>query len=344
MHKSDCSSAGASELSTLSSRSCGLAAGHSGPGTSRVGSAPEGAACSVSAMGTDKRERQKANRAAKMAAEQAAEERNRRKRAIRNVVLFGIGIIVVAVLLSLVGCSSDDDGDQTVDAGSDGSTSQVDGSDEPGGTASTPSGETLAPYGPGECPPAEGVDEPVIDFDSAPAECIDPAKTYTARFETTEGDFTVELATDENPITVNNFVVLARYGYYDGTDLFRTEATSGIIQGGSPHTQSNTDPGPGYTIVDENLPFTSDDYGPGVLAMARTIQPNSASAQFFLLANEGGRYLGDEAQLGPSAGSYVPFGQTTEGLDVLEAIAALDDGTGMPSRQVTIETVTITES
>ena len=71
---------------------------------------------------------------------------------------------------------------------------------------------------------------------------------------------------------------------------------------------------------------------------------NSASAQFFLLANEGARYLGDEAQLGPSAGSYVVFGQTTEGLDVLETIAGLDDGTGAPSRQVTIEKVTITES
>src|SRR5690606_20195580 len=179
------------------------------------------------------RERKKANRAAKMAQEQAEAERARRKRAIRNVVLFGVGIVVVAVLLSLVGCSSDDD-DTTVEAGG-----------SPTSTIEVPEG----------CPPAEGVDEPVLEFSEAPPECIDASRTYTATLETTEGDVTVELDAAANPITVNNFVVLARYRYYDGTDLFRTEARTGIIQGGAPHTQSNTDPGPGYTIPDENLPF-----------------------------------------------------------------------------------------
>ena len=128
------------------------------------------------------------------------------------------------------------------------------------------------------------------------------------------------------------------------TDLFRTEAASGIIQGGSPHTQSNTDPGPGYTIPDEALPFSADDYAPGTLAMARTAAPDSGSAQFFLLANEGGRYLGDPESLGSSAGTYVVFGRTTEGLDVLQAIAELDDGTGVPSSSISIESVTITEA
>lgn len=299
-------------------------------------------------MGTDKRDRKKANRAAKLAAEQAEAAKVRRKKAIRNVVLFGVGIIVVAVLLSLVGCS-DDNNDETLNAGSDaGAAGQADETGDP----TTPSNEQTTttaddgppPFGSGGCPPVEGVDQAVVDFSDAPQQCIDLAKTYSASFQTTEGDFTVELATADNPITVNNFVVLARYGYYDGTDLFRTEAGSGIIQGGSPHTQSNTDPGPGYTIRDENLPFASDDYGPGTLAMARTSLPHSASAQFFLLATEGGRYLGNPDQLGESAGSYVVFGQTTEGLDVLEAIAGLDDGSGAPARQVTIETVTITES
>ena len=295
-------------------------------------------------MGTDKRERKKANRAAKLAAEQAEAERARRRRAFRNVVLFGVGIIVVAVLLSLVGCSDDVD-DQAIDAGASPDTDQTTDTDDPTGATSTSTpADGPAPFGSGACPPVEGVDEPVIDFSDSPDQCIDLTKTYAALFETTEGDFTVALDAAANPITVNNFVVLARYGYYDGTDLFRTEATTGIIQGGSPHTQSNTDPGPGYTIRDENLPFSSDDYGPGTLAMARTSLPHSASGQFFLLANEGGRYLGDPAQLGDSAGSYVAFGQTTDGLDVLEAIAALDGGTRVPSRQVTIEKVTVTES
>ena len=278
-------------------------------------------------MGTDKRERQKANKAAKQEAERKAEARARRIRTIRNAVLAGIAIVVIMVLISVLsGCASEPAAES--DAG--GATTEV-------------AADAAGPVGDGTCPPAEGA-ERTIDFTSSFAGCIDPAKTYTATIETTEGTVTVALDTERTPETTDNFVSLARYGYYDGTDLFRTEAATGIIQGGSPHTQDNSDPGPGYTIDDEGLPFSSDDYGPGTLAMARTSAPNSASGQFFLLANDGGRYLGDPAQLGEAAGTYAVFGQVTEGLDVLEAIAALDDGTGRPTQPVQITSVTITES
>ena len=278
-------------------------------------------------MGTEKRERQKANRAAKVAAQEAAEAKARRVKAIRNVVLFGIGIIVVALILGLTACGSTKDGTATSDNGENTATSaSTSGTDDPGTPTSSGSGSDSVSYGDGACPPDEAGGQPVIDFTDAPKLCIDPSRTYTATF------------------TTNNFVVLARYGYFDGTDLFRTELSSGIIQGGSPHTQSDTDEGPGYTIPDEALPFSAEDYGPGALAMARTSAPDSGSAQFFLLAGDGGRYLGDPDSLGPDAGSYVVFGRTVRGLEVLEAIAALDDGTGRPSTAVTIESVVITES
>jgi cyclophilin family peptidyl-prolyl cis-trans isomerase len=295
-------------------------------------------------MGTDKRERKKANRAAKIAEQEAAEAKARRIKAIRNVVLFGVGIVIVAVLLSLTACGADTDTDDA--AGNRPTTTDTTATTTGGSSPAGPDGdETGDPaYGDGECPPVEGVDEPVIDFTIAPQLCIDPARSYMATFATTLGEFTVELDTERTPLTTNNFVVLARFGYFDGTDLFRTEAASGIIQGGSPHTQSNTDPGPGYTIPDEALPFSADDYAPGTLAMARTAAPDSGSAQFFLLANEGGRYLGDPESLGSGAGTYVVFGRTTEGLDVLQAIAELDDGTGVPSSSISIESVTITEA
>lgn len=292
-------------------------------------------------MGTEKRERQKANREAKLAAEAAAEAKRRRIRFIRNAVILTVGIIIVGFLLSLTGCSKSD---------SEGSASRY--TDSKGGDAST----TTAPdastssgaveYGTGACAPSGGTPEPVLTFSDAPKKCIDPSKTYTATFKTSEGDVTLELDTDRTPLTTNNFVNLARSGYFDGTKIFRTEAASGIIQGGSPHTQDNSDSGPGYTIPDESLPFTSADYKPGTIAMARTAQANSASGQFFFLANEGGKYLGDQAQLGESAGTYVVFGQTTEGLDVLQAISDLEDpaNPGTPSKPVTIESVTITES
>ena len=258
-------------------------------------------------MGTDKRERKKANRAAKIAEQEAAEAKARRIKAIRNVVLFGVGIVIVAVLLSLTACGADTDTDDA--AGNRPTTTDTTATTTGGSSPAGPDGdETGDPaYGDGECPPVEGVDEPVIDFTIAPQLCIDPARSYMATFATTLGEFTVELDTERTPLTTNNFVVLARFGYFDGTDLFRTEAASGIIQGGSPHTQSNTDPGPGYTIPDEALPFSADDYAPGTLAMARTAAPDSGSAQFFLLANEGGRYLGDPESLGSGAGTYVNF-------------------------------------
>ena len=295
-------------------------------------------------MGTDKRERKKANRAAKIAEQEAAEAKARRIKAIRNVVLFGVGIVIVAVLLSLTACGADTDTDDA--AGNRPTTTDTTATTTGGSSPAGPDGdETGDPaYGDGECPPVEGVDEPVIDFTIAPQLCIDPARSYMATFATPLGEFTVELDTERTPLTTNNFVVLARFGYFDGTDLFRTEAASGIIQGGSPHTQSNTDPGPGYTIPDEALPFSADDYAPGTLAMARTAAPDSGSAQFFLLANEGGRYLGDPESLGSGAGTYVVFGRTTEGLDGLQAIAELDDGTGVPSSSISIESVTITEA
>ena len=278
-------------------------------------------------MGTDKRERQKANREAKLAAEAAAEAKKRRIRFIRNAIILTVVIILVGY--ALAGCASSD---------SEGATA---GGDT---TTSAASGSGTGKYGTGACPPAEGAAKPVIDFTDAPEQCIDPDKSYVAEVKTTLGTVTVELDTAKTPLTTNNFVTLARYGYYENTDLFRTEAASGIIQGGSPHTQDNTDPGAGFGITDEALPFSSDDYGPGTIAMARTSAPDSASGQFFFLANDGGRYLGDPKQLGESAGSYVAFGRVTKGLEVLQTIAALDDGSGAPLEQVTIKRVTISES
>jgi cyclophilin family peptidyl-prolyl cis-trans isomerase len=279
-------------------------------------------------MGTDKRERQKANRQARVHAQEVAEARRRRLRFARNAVILVLAIVVVGLLLA--GCGSGSNGTGAVDGTK--TTNEVTGADD-------------AKPGTGPCPPAGGAAKPVTRFSASPKMCIDPAKAYTAEVETTEGTVTVALDTERTPITTNNFVVLARYGYYDGTDLFRTEATSGIVQGGSPNTQDGSDDGPGYNIPDEAIPFSADDYGPGTLAMARQSLPDSGGAQFFFLANENGRYLGDPAQVGPdSAGTYVVFGKVTKGLDVLVKIAALDDGTGTPTKQVTIKKVTITEA
>lgn len=248
--------------------------------------------------------------------------------------------IALATVLALAGCGSSDSGSGS-DAAGDATTTSAASSDQPA-VADT--------YGTGACAPAEGVEEPVLTFEDAPEECIDPSKTYTATIVTSEGTVVVELDTERTPITTNNFVNLARSGYFDGTDLFRTEAQTGIIQGGSPHTQDNSDQGPGYAIPDEGMPFSEEDYAPGALAMANS-GPDSAGGQFFFVSQEGGAYLGDPNAI-PTAGMYAVFGQTVEGLDVLQAISDLESvpgtatsqGSGVPSKQVTIESVTISES
>lgn len=209
-----------------------------------------------------------------------------------------------------------------------------------------PDGESISGETP--CPAEDGSSSRTTFFDRAPPMCIDPSKTYTATFVTNFGDVVVELDTVATPETVNNFVVLARYGYYDDTALFRTAPSIAIIQGGAPHTNSPSDQGPGYTIADEADGFS---YTVGDLAMARTAAPDSASAQFFFSAGPETANLDGEPGNpdGSGRGTYVTFGRTVEGLEVLQEILSLhvDDPAlsgGGPGQQVIVETVEISES
>src|SRR3954454_14202044 len=114
------------------------------------------------------------------------------------------------------------------------------------------------------CPAADGSSPRTSSFAKPPPLCIDPAKTYTATWDTTEGTIVVQLDTKTTPETANNFVVLARYHYYDGSAIFRTDPSIDIIQGGGPGTQNPSDPGPGYTIKDEGGKLS---YSPGDVVM-----------------------------------------------------------------------------
>ena len=210
-----------------------------------------------------------------------------------------------------------------------------------GGSGFTPAPAPVESYGSGSCPPADGSGPTVLDFDGPQPLCLDPAKQYTAVFDTTAGEMRISLDTFNTPVTANNFVVLARYHYYDDTLLFRTDPSIGIIQGGAPHTNSPSDPGPGYTIVDEGSGFT---YEPGQIVMARTGAPNSASAQFFFAVNENTAVL-------DSQGTYVVFGQMDdESLTVAEAILAShvdQPGNplgGGPEPPVLVNSVTVEET
>ena len=196
---------------------------------------------------------------------------------------------------------------------------------------------TLADYGTGPCAPAGGAGEPVLDFADAPALCIDVTAAHTATFDTSRGTVRVALDAQNMPGTVNNFVNLARFGYYDGTLIHRSDPSIGILQGGSPHTNDAGDAGPGYLIWDEGSGFT---YRPGQLVMARTTGPNSADAQFFFTVT-------DAAALLDGQGTSVVFGEVIAGLDVLADILDShlaqpgNDFGGAPDPPVVINSITI---
>jgi cyclophilin family peptidyl-prolyl cis-trans isomerase len=197
------------------------------------------------------------------------------------------------------------------------------------------------------CPAADGSEAKIVTFVAPPPDCLTPGSTYVAVFDTSAGEVRIQLDVTTTPQTANNFIVLARYHYYDNTRLFRTEPSIGIIQGGAPKSNAANDPGPGYTITDEGAEYT---YEPGDLVMARTSEPNSASAQFFFAVNEESTNLDftdDEERLAanPGLGTYVRFGTILEGLDVLEAILATHDPvTGGPLEPVILNSVTIEET
>lgn len=192
-------------------------------------------------------------------------------------------------------------------------------------------------YGTTDCPPPGGVVAPVTTFSAAPKKCIADEAVYTATFETSEGTVVAELNQKRSPVGVNDFVFLVRNKYYDNTSIFRTDPGLDIIQGGSPHTQSNKDVGPGYHFADDPLKFK---YTEGDLIYANSGKPNSSGGQLFFAA-------GPKVNSLDSQGSYITFGHITRGLDIVKKILALNVGTGnlggKPSKDVIIKTVTIEE-
>lgn len=291
-------------------------------------------------MGTEKRERQKQNRQQRLS-ELAVQQK--RAKVKKRGLQFGIGIpaVILALFLIVNVFAGDDSPAPSDDALKEeiqsllGVTTLPEGeSAETASTipATTVPGKTIT--GDTACPKADGTEERVTKFEKAPPMCIDATKTYTAVFDTSEGEIEVLLDTAKTPKTVNNFVVLARYKYYDGTTIFRTDPSIDIIQGGG---LTNTDD-PGYTIEDEGNGYK---YVEGDLAMARTMEPNSAGGQWFFVT-------GPNAAALDGQGTYVNFGKVVSGLDVVKGILALNSGSGdlggAPSRTVVVKSVAIIES
>lgn len=280
-------------------------------------------------MGTAKRERQKANRQQRL--EEMAREVTKTKRK-RNVTKWGVGVVLAAVAVILIAVLSGGDGKDDSAA-----TSTTVATDQATTTTValpvTAPGATLT--GDTPCPAADGSSPRTVIFAKEPPTCIDPAKTYTAEIETNKGSYTIALDAKNAPRTVNNFVVLARYHYFENTVCHRI-ITGFMAQCGDPTASGNG--GPGYEFADENQP-ASRQFTAGQLAMANS-GPNTNGSQFFTLF---GPYSA------PQPGNYSVFGTVTAGLDTtLKAIEAAADPAasgGVPTKeQVVITKVTITEA
>ena len=141
-------------------------------------------------------------------------------------------------------------------------------------------------------------------YSSPPEMSIDPSKAYTASVQTGHGTITLELLAAEAPLTVNNFVFLAREGFYNGGGFHRV-IKDFMVQGGCPRGDGTG--GPGYRFPDEAV---TRQYVKGTLAMANS-GPNTNGSQFFIVH-------GADVGLPPN---YTIFGNLTGGEDVLDAIA-----------------------
>lgn len=168
-----------------------------------------------------------------------------------------------------------------------------------------------------------------MSYTRPPEMTIDPEKDYRATIHTNKGDISVKLYADDSPRTVNNFVFLARDGFYDGV-IFHRIIEGFMIQGGDP-TGTGTG-GPGYRFEDELGKAREHRYPRGTLAMANS-GPNTNGSQFFIMHNDYG--------LPPQ---YNVFGKAVDGLDVVDDIATTPTDRGdRPVEDVVIETIDITE-
>jgi cyclophilin family peptidyl-prolyl cis-trans isomerase len=178
-------------------------------------------------------------------------------------------------------------------------------------------------------PNPDGSSEKRQKFDAAPPMFIDTTKTYTASMVTSMGTLEILLDPLGAPTTVNSFVFLARWHYYDGI-VFHRIIPGFVLQGGDPAGTGAG--GPGYRFADE-LPKPGR-YELGSLAMANA-GPNTNGSQFFVISGP------DGVRLPPL---YALFGKVVSGLDVVTAINDVGTPSGKPRQDVTIDSVTITES
>jgi cyclophilin family peptidyl-prolyl cis-trans isomerase len=277
-------------------------------------------------VSTERRTRQKANRARKIEQELKFERRNRWRQYVTIGGLVAVGLGVAIYLISLGGDEAETTSTSTTASSTTTEVEEVESSavsaPEPGGSID----------GTPECPAADGSSERITSFTEAPPACINETASYTAELETTMGTIVMELDPASAPETVNNFVFLARYHYYDGSPFHRI-IPGFVIQGGDATGDPLGSGNPGYFIAEE--PPEEGGYEVGSVAMAKGDGATATGSQFFVITGPQGVNLPPE---------YSLFGTVTEGLEVVQEIEALPTtASDAPTEEIYIDSVAITE-
>ena len=303
-------------------------------------------------MSSEKRQRQRENRMRAVAAAERAKKRSSTTRKVLRVVL-AVAAVLIALWLWSVFTGDDspdgDSGDAAVTADAEAADAEAADAtafetDEPSDEAppateaaaqpeAEDSPDEAAAPDPTACPAADGSDGPRNQLPAPPPVCIDNEVLYAAAFDTNMGPFTMVLDPLLDPVSVNNFIVLARWGAYDGT-LFHRVIADFVIQGGDVRLQYGTG-GPGYQFTGD-FPPADDWYRIGSVAMANRGNPATNGSQFFVITGQNG------AGLPPL---YSPLGHVVEGMDVVMEIEGVETGPGdEPTSEVVVRSVTITEA
>lgn len=265
-------------------------------------------------MPSEKRQRKRDGRQARLEAERVAAKRAQRRRKVVTAVLVTLGVLAALIVISQTGGDDDETDVAAVDTGD---------TEDPVGTGSS---DAPVAYGDTPCAPEDGVPEPVRSFDSPFEDCLAEGVDYGAELTTADGTIVFDLLEDGAPATVNNFVNLARSGFYDGSTFHRV-IEGFVAQGGDPIGQPPGTGGPGYAVTDE-LP-EAGAYEVGSVAMANS-GADTQGSQFFVVT-------GDQGVALPPL--YSLFATVTEGMEAVDAIALGEP----PEAPTVIEAVTIVE-
>ena len=299
------------------------------------------------AVPSEKRARQRAQRAQRQA---VIQRQRRRRRNLRRTLTFGgiaAAIVLIVVLIQVSG------GSKAKPSASGKSTTSTSTTTTTTTTFPVPTTQPLTTVAVAPtCPPLAGSKKRVVLFTHAPPDCIARTSIWDATFITSVGTFVVQMDAAKSYAAVNNFVFLSLYHYYDGT-FFHRVIKGFVDQGGDPAGTGTGDAGtgtgvlkqygyPGYKFTGNTPPASCKKngscYATGDIAMANSGAPSSDGSQFFLVVPGGARTLNTEPV-------YTNFGHVIAGLSVVETInsygAPLSSPTGAPTTRVYLLKVTV---